>query len=245
MTGCILQSTVSYAADLAIPDKVLEMAGEAKVSLIFDKDTDRFVISPEEFLYNFDSLMPGDTQNGRITIQNESKKKLEIAFYAEIKDELTDRQKDFIDSLKLKIYQDERQIYKGGLLSASQAVLEDSPISLGIFGKDDISIIDIALEIPKELDNVYTLNDVDFTWVFTANEEYVETVNETKMNETKPSETSLNETKAPRGKDAIAKSVYTGDIAKFYLYIILGACAGIMFVLILIIQKYKKRGGKS
>ena len=119
--------------------------------------------------------MPGDKKEGKATIKNTTKDDIEIFFkteqfsknesYDEIDDSLLQKIKLRI---KLKTQNKEKDIYNGNLGAES---ISKSYISLGKYVKNFDGEFLFEIEVPKELNNTYTLSKTEVKWIFYVKKE--------------------------------------------------------------------------
>ena len=119
--------------------------------------------------------MPGDKKEGKATIKNTTKDDIEIFFkteqfsknesYDEIDDSLLQKIKLRI---KLKTQNKEKDIYIGNLGAES---ISKSYISLGKYVKNFDGEFLFEIEVPKELNNTYTLSKTEVKWIFYVKKE--------------------------------------------------------------------------
>lgn len=188
--------------------------------------TGKLVKNKDDFFVNFPYLMPGDKYSDFITIVNDDKTKdLKIYFRSEAKDD-----SELLDKIILRITTDlngvKKEVYHGPLRAVE--LLKDD--LLGVIQRGDEGTFYFEIEVPKELNNKYTILDSYVKWIFS----------------TKP----IRETQQPPEDGGIknpitGKPVQTGDMALTGIYAgmlissTVGMTAGICK------KGTKKRGGEA
>lgn len=125
---------------------------------------EKLVKNKDDFFANFPYLMPGDTYSDCIKIVNDDKtRELNLYFRSEAKDD-----SELLDKILLRIttefYGEKKEIYYGSLRAAelSQEGL------LGVLRKGAEGVFYFEIEVPKELDNKYTILDSSVKWIFST-----------------------------------------------------------------------------
>ena len=155
--------------------------------------TGKLVKNKEDFFQNFPYLMPGDKYSDHITIVNDDKTKdLKIYFRSEATDD-----SELLDKIILRITTDmngeKKEVYEGPL--RAEKLIKDG--LLGVIQRGDEGTFYFEIEVPKELNNKYTILNSHVKWIFS----------------TKP----ISETQQTPG-NANGKPVQTGDAALTGMY---------------------------
>lgn len=169
--------------------------------IVYQGNSGKLIKNQEDFFDNFPYLMPGDVYKDTAKIVNDGNTTIKLYFRSEALDD-----SPLLDKIKLKITTNidgkEKTIYIGNLRAKSLS--ED--IVLGYIKKGEKADFHFEIEVPKELNNKYTILDSYVRWIFS----------------TKPIEDVKPE------KD----TVKTGDAANIGLYLSLfGICLGTVAVI--------------
>lgn len=194
---------------------ILKKSDKQSFKIEYQGKTEELVKNRQDFFENFPYLMPGDKYRDFIKIVNDDKRKdLNIYFRSETKDD-----SELLDKILLRITTEFRgkikDIYSGSL---SAAKLSEEGL-LGVIPKGSEGVFYFEIEVPKELNNKYTILNSYVKWIFS----------------TKPiSETHVDSViKNP----LIGEPVKTGDTSMLGIYAVLlggSSCA------ILVIRRKRK-----
>ena len=195
----------SVSKHFAIEDSVLGL------TVKYENNSKRDVTVLDGFLDGLEKLMPGDTLNQLVEIENHSKEDMEYFLYMN-NDGLTEREKELLGRITLKIVdQNNNVIYEGNLL-------EDKAIFLGKFAKGEKNNLIFEIKIPDELDDEFSGINIHSIWSFFAQED-----------------------KNDRGitKDNALFSPKTGDY-EFELSIVIFFASSIGLIIVLFLNKKEK-----
>ena len=181
----------------------------------FNGAAHKLIAVPDDFFSNFSKAMPGDLLMDDVEISNTTENEAEIFFQTKVENQSA-MQETLLEKLNLTITMRGVVIYEGNLRASSL----NEGISLGKFLPGQKERLSFSIVIPKELDNLYALQDASVRWIFTVKE------NETDAGINASENNFFSET-AP-GEDGKEKtsSVKTGDnspIGILIFYILLGA----------------------
>ncbi len=132
-----------------------------------------FAFIPEntDLFQNFKGLMPGDTVEQEITVQNTWHKPVRI--YLMANPEVDEQYKDFLSQLKLTVTSRNTEIFEAAASEQDGlAPTEKSPygVLLGTFNKKGSVKLVATLEVPIELSSDYMGEYGEVPWTFTAEE---------------------------------------------------------------------------
>ncbi len=195
----------SVSKHFAIEDSVLGL------TVKYENNSKRDVTVLDGFLDGLEKLMPGDTLNQLVEIENHSKEDMEYFLYMN-NDGLTEREKELLGKITLKIMdQNNNVIYEGNLL-------EDKAIFLGKFAGGEKNNLIFEIKIPNELDDEFSSINIHSIWSFFAQED-----------------------KNDRGitKDNALFSPKTGDY-EFELSIVIFFASSIGLIIVLFLNKKEK-----
>lgn len=127
-----------------------------------DATTAQMITNAKDFFADFGEMLPGDTKEDSLLIENKNNHDAEIFFHTEVPEGLTDEQLDLLKNLQLTISMDGKTIYEGNLESDK---LSDK-ISLGTYKQNENGKITFQVHMPEEDKNIYALRDTKIIWVF-------------------------------------------------------------------------------
>lgn len=157
-------------------------------NVTYQYGTDKFIVLPEnkDLFGNFKDVMPGDTKQQTITVNNKNDKPVNIWLYAlpadisefeDVEGTTAEHQKvlsdDLVQKLTIKVVNTKtgKIIYEGKLVGKGDSYNMQSPenaILLGLFNKGDITNLEVTLNVPAELDNYYANSVAKIHWIFVA-----------------------------------------------------------------------------
>ena len=132
-----------------------------------------FAFTPEntDLFQNFKDLLPGDTVQQEITVQNTWHNPVRI--YLMANPEVEEQYKDFLSQLKLTVKSGNSEIFEAAASEQDGlAPTEKSPygVLLGTFNKKGSVKLTATLEVPIELSSDYMGQYGEVPWTFTAEE---------------------------------------------------------------------------
>ncbi len=142
----------------------------AEATVVYKGGAERFVCLPEkdgdDLFGSFKNLMPGDTVQQIIQIQNAREKQVKVKLYLRA-EAVSESDRAFLSQLQLTVEQGDRRIFQAP--ADRQDGLSEN-VLLGTFysgGKTDLRV---SLQVPAALDNQFQNTAGTITWVFTAEE---------------------------------------------------------------------------
>ncbi len=132
-----------------------------------------FVFNPEngDLFQDFKNMMPGDTKEQHIVIQNTSENK-PVTIY--LKAKVSEEYKDFFDFMTISVYKSYTASTLGTLIAENKASEEGvllNNTSLGEYRKGSIGYLTVLLKIDESMDNDYMFKEGIIKWTFTAEED--------------------------------------------------------------------------
>lgn len=140
---------------------------ENSLAVHYEGDAKKLIAKPDDFFAQFGTLMPGDEQKGRVEIKNKGKKSVNIFFKTEGLEEAK-----LLENIELIIKnrasdsEEERIVYEGNLRSRE---LEEY-LLLGCYEPSYEGEFIFIVRLPKELNNIYSLEKRKVKWYFMAEE---------------------------------------------------------------------------
>lgn len=142
----------------------------ADSTVVYRGGAEHFVCLPEEngndLFSSFKGLMPGDSVQQTIHIENAREKKVKVKLYLRA-EAISEADRAFLSRLQLTVEQGDRRIFQA---PADQQDGLSENVLLGTFysgGKTDLTV---TLQVPDTLENDFQNASGAITWVFTAEE---------------------------------------------------------------------------
>ena len=202
------------------------------------------ITTPDDFFSNFDTLMPGDTEEDVAYIKNNTNDKVEVFFKTEPLDRseyYDDIDYSLLEKISLKISlkrsgEDEVQLYEGNLGAESMSEF----ISLGKYEKGFDGEFKFKIEVPTSLRNSYTLSSTKVKWIFAVEKEEEKKDDDDKKDDEKKEDGKKDDDNKSIIDDIIDK-VKTGDNIVYTV----AALAVVSIVCIIVIILKKKSSKKD
>ena len=135
-------------------------ASSQHVEISYENDSSKYLEIPDNFFENIDSLVPGDSIETYVDINNKSKKDVEYILNIESDKYLDDIQKELLNKFNLKITNSNGNIIYDG------KVENDLSISLGKYTPNKSDKLKFNLLLSNELNNDYSLINFNLKWNF-------------------------------------------------------------------------------
>jgi len=203
---------------LLFPSVVSVYAANGKV--IYDGVAQEFVFKPgseqslTDLFPDFKGVMPGDSLTQKITVRNESSKKVKVKIYIRSLGAHEDSV-EFLSQLSLKVSKsaDNKMAYMFDAAASEAAQLKDWVYLGTLYSGGEVNL-NVELEVPVTLGNEFQNKVGYLDWEFKVEEYPVE------------------------GTDPVPPP--TGDSTHFMLWTLL-MCASVFFIIILLVRKKKER----
>ncbi|MBU3204129.1 hypothetical protein [Clostridium algidicarnis] len=141
-----------------------------------NSDSNGFNISSED-LFDIKDIDPGDIESSKITIKNSQDNNIKL-YLTHKKDSEIDIEGDLFKQLQMTVDYDNEELYSGSLGDFSKENLY-----LGDFQKGESKDIDIKVYLQgEETDNKYQNKYIKSQWIFTANVDENQKVEQPKEN---------------------------------------------------------------
>ena len=127
--------------------------------MVYQGESKKLFADPDNFFVNFSDVMPGDTYQDQAMIKNDSKQKIKLYFAQE-----TNPDSELLKRIRLTIKLDEQELFQGTMAEAIERK-EIAELSSG-----EEKQLSYTVDVPKELDNDYTLEDEEIVWIFSTEE---------------------------------------------------------------------------
>lgn len=144
---------------------------EMSLSVEFRGDAYKLLAVPDNFFHNIKRVMPGDVYEDKILLKNTTNRDAVLYFKTELPEQ-EDKKMEFLESIELSIFLEDRLIYSGNLKSTEL----QQEVSLGTFKKATEDTLYFQIKIPSELNNSYALRDGDVKWIFTVEGEETDSI---------------------------------------------------------------------
>lgn len=129
------------------------------LSVTFDSKSGKLFANPDDFFKNFSQVMPGDQFKDTVLLRNNGERPLRLYFRQEAKSD------NLLDKITLTIQINGKKIYQGKMGENIEELL------LAEIGNGKTAEMQFEVQVPKELDNQYTLEKEAIKWFFSAVEE--------------------------------------------------------------------------
>ena len=148
-----------------------ELSDEADNELImsYSSETKDFIISQDDMFVNFASMMPGDTAEDTLLIQNNGETQIELFFSStSLSDYELEEDEELLDEISLTISvlnsdnNELTELYSGNLLSEELETAQ----SIGTFEAGFEGELKFELSIPDDLKNEYNMTETKVQWNF-------------------------------------------------------------------------------
>lgn len=143
----------------------LQQGENQKFIINYLGESKKFVKNADDFFMNFDYLMPGDKFTDSAEIKNDSDKEIRLYYQSEVYEENA-LLEEVIIIIESSVDGETEQIYRGPL---SSSFLKEK-VLLGRIPAGSSAKFTYTLEMPKYLDNEYTLLAGDVKWIFSTEE---------------------------------------------------------------------------
>lgn len=154
-----IQDCIREGYDIA----TFKQAENQSMRVEYQGSSKKLFSNPDDFFRNFPVMMPGDTYNESAGLVNNSKTPIKLYFRSEVTDK-----SPLLDEINIKIYStidgNRKMIYKGPLVNSQ---ITDN-ILLGTIPANATGTLEYKLDVPKELDNQYTILASYVKWIFST-----------------------------------------------------------------------------
>ena len=149
------------------------MAAVSDVNFTVQGNEKVFVFTPEntDLFQNFKDLMPGDTVEQKITVQNTAPYIVRLWLAAD--PAVSEADRDFLSQMKLTVKAEGSKIFEAAASEQDGlAPTEDSPygVLLGTFKNRGTVQLTATIKVPDSLGNAYMGKEGIVPWTFTAEE---------------------------------------------------------------------------
>lgn len=141
------------------PYEINTVTKKDALSVVYQGKSKELFANPDNFFVNFSDMMPGDTYQDQAMIKNDSKQKIKLYFAQE-----TNPDSELLKRIRLTIKLDEQELFQGTMAEAIERK-EIAELSSG-----EEKQLSYTVDVPKELDNDYTLDDEEIVWIFSTEE---------------------------------------------------------------------------
>ena len=134
-------------------------------SITYQGDVKELTKNADDFFANFPYLMPGDTYNDTLKIENDGKKAIELYFRSSAED-----LSDLLDKIQLKITTElngESIVFYEGNLRAKDL---STDVVLGTVPAGKTGNFHFEIYVPHELNNQFTISSSLVKWIFSTTE---------------------------------------------------------------------------
>ena len=145
-------------------DKSYSMDSDGKSEIIYENNADKYIDIGDGFFNNLGGLLPGDNIEDKITIDNNSSKRIKY-FLSIDKKNFNQEEINLLENVNITIKNGKgEEVYKGKLT-------EFNNLFLGLYNSGSNELIHFIISIPRNLDNEYSKIVTKIIWVFSVEEE--------------------------------------------------------------------------
>ena len=145
-------------------DRSYSMDSDGKSEIIYENNADKYIDIGDGFFNNLGGLLPGDSIEDQITIDNNSHNKIKYYLSIDTKN-LSQEEINLLENVNITIKNSKgEELYKGKLTEVSNLLL-------GIYNSGSNGIISFTISIPSNLNNEYSKIVTKIIWVFSVEEE--------------------------------------------------------------------------
>ena len=172
-------------------------------TVTYDGNAKNFVFIPNstDLFQNFKGVLPGDSIDQKIVIQNPSSNKYEVEVYLKAK-EVDKADVDFLSKLNLKIKSNGNTIFDD---SAHKQGSLTNNISLGKLKPSETAQVVVTLQVPNTLENDFAGKKGNINWLFSV-EEFSDSSNNSSSNGSDPN--FFDKWHLPKTGEDIAKLLF-------------------------------------
>lgn len=129
----------------------------------YEGESGKLIKNEDDFFKNFPVMLPGDVYSDTLEYVNNSDKKVNLYFRTKALDGT-----ELLDKITLKIINHFNEkdvvVYEGNIRAADL----NENILLATLEKEEYGKLIYEIEVPKELDNAYTLMEDEVIWIFST-----------------------------------------------------------------------------
>ncbi len=126
------------------------------LQVVYEGNSRQLFADPGDFFGSFAALMPGDSRKGTAKLVNQSEDTIDLYFRQEA------HKSKILEQMDLQIACGGKIIYQGDMATDTGSVL------LKKLKPGEVSELDFAIHMPKELNNAYTLQEDTIQWIFST-----------------------------------------------------------------------------
>lgn len=143
---------------------VSEVSQHSFLTVSYEGAARNLILAPDNFFRNFSALMPGDEREDTFTLLNTTKSSAEFFLRTEIPENVSEKEKELLSRIGLKICQGDTVLYEGDLKSDGLREAE----SLGVCRPEERKEIRFSIQVPSELGNEWALRKSEVKWIFSV-----------------------------------------------------------------------------
>ncbi len=206
----VLVMTLSFTATAYAENGRVTYSGNAQ-EFVFTPGSE---YSPTDLFPEFKDVMPGDTLTQKITVKNDASKNVKVKIYIRSLGAHKDSE-EFLSQLGLKVQKsnDNEMAYMFDAAANETAQL-NSWVCLGTLYSGGEVNLDVLLDVPMELDNIFQSKIGYLDWEFMVEELPIE--------------------------ESDPKPPQTGDSSKPYLWLSLALCSAAIMVILILARRKKQ-----
>ena len=157
---------IAYKGDDDYEYSQFKQAKRQLFTVTYQGDAGTLVTNRKDFFENMPFLMPGDSYDDELTIQNNGKNPIKLYFSTKYNQDELELLKKINLTITKTIEGQTSTVYEGDLAAADLA----KSVLIDTFDAGEKGTMAFTVTVPPELTNEYALQDSDVTWIFSSDE---------------------------------------------------------------------------
>ena len=233
---------IAYKSDDDYEYSQFKQAKQQLFTVTYQGDAGTLVTNRKDFFENMPFLMPGDSYDDELTIQNNGKNPIKLYFSTTYNQEELKLLEKIDLTITKTIDGQTSTVYEGDLAAAD---LEKS-VLIDTFDPGEKGTMAFTVTVPPELTNEYALQDSDVTWIFSSDEIITDNPDDDKNQDDKTPNKDTDKTpddnKTPNKNPDAPK---TGDLnINILLAVFISSAIGLILTFLIPLWHKKKEAGE-
>ena len=233
---------IAYKSDDDYEYSQFKQAKQQLFTVTYQGDAGTLVTNRKDFFENMPFLMPGDSYDDELTIQNNGKNPIKLYFSTTYNQEELKLLEKIDLTITKTIDGQTSTVYEGDLAAAD---LEKS-VLIDTFDPGEKGTMAFTVTVPPELTNEYALQDSDVTWIFSSDEIITDNPDDDKNQDdttpNKDTDKTPDDNKTPNKNPDAPK---TGDLnINILLAVFISSAIGLILTFLIPLWHKKKEAGE-
>ena len=233
---------IAYKSDDNYEYSQFKQAKQQLFTVTYQGDAGTLVTNRKDFFENMPFLMPGDSYDDELTIQNNGKNPIKLYFSTTYNQEELKLLEKIDLTITKTIDGQTSTVYEGDLAAAD---LEKS-VLIDTFDPGEKGTMAFTVTVPPELTNEYALRDSDVTWIFSSDEIVTNNPDDDKNQDdttpNKDTDKTPDDNKTPSKNPDAPK---TGDLnINILLAVFISSAIGLILTFLIPLWHKKKEAGE-